>query len=155
MLGLNAQVLAESSGAGARSGEPSSVPSSGNGEGARASGASGERLESDSSFGEARVRTDGASDSAAFGGVSPSDAASRDAPRSTPAEETDALEEVRMAVEQLVIPHQESVELLPRDARLLAMQKELIEREYRLAFEECGEGNARRIRILHTYVESA
>ena len=54
-----------------------------------------------------------------------------------------------------MIPHQESVELLPRDARLLAMQKELIEREYRLAFEECGEGNARRIRILHTYVESA
>ena len=73
-------------------------------------------------------------------------------PRSIPAEETDALDEVRMAVEQLVIPHQEPVELLPRDARLLAMQKELIEREYRLEHEECGEGNARRIRILHTYV---
>ena len=60
-----------------------------------------------------------------------------------------------MAVEQLVIPHQEPVELLPRDARLLAMQKELIERESRLEHEECGEGNARRIRILHTYVKSA
>ena len=60
-----------------------------------------------------------------------------------------------MAVEQLVIPHQEPVELLPRGARLLAMQKALIEREYRLEVEECGEGDAKRIRILHTYVESA
>ena len=79
----------------------------------------------------------------------------RDAPRSASrsAEETDALEEVRMAVEQLVIPHQEPVELLPRGARLLAMQKALIEREYRLEVEECGEGDAKRIRILHTYVK--
>ena len=44
----------------------------------------------------------------------------------TPAEEADALEEVRMAVEQLVIPHQEAVELLPRDGRLMALQAELI-----------------------------
>ena len=71
----------------------------------------------------------------------------------TPAEETDALEEVRMAVEQLVIPHQEPVELLPRDRRLLKMQADLIANEYSLQYEECGEGNARRIRILHTYAE--
>ena len=71
---------------------------------------------------------------------------------STPAEETDAIEEVRMAVEQLVIPHQEPVELLPRDERLMAMQAALISGEYRLQYEECGEGAARRIRILHTYV---
>jgi hypothetical protein len=79
----------------------------------------------------------------------------RDAPRSASrsAEETDALEEVRMAVEQLVIPHQEPVELLPRSARLLAMQKALVEREYRLETEERGEGDAKRIRILHTYVK--
>ena len=70
---------------------------------------------------------------------------------STPAEEADALEEVRMAVEQLVIPHQEPVELLPRDERLMAMQAALISGEYRLQYEECGEGAARRIRILHTY----
>ena len=41
----------------------------------------------------------------------------------------------------------------PRGARLLAMQKALIEREYRLEVEECGEGDAKRIRILHTYVK--
>ena len=39
-------------------------------------------------------------------------------PGVTPADEVDALEEVRMAVEQLVIPHREPVELLPRDERL-------------------------------------
>ena len=71
------------------------------------------------------------------------------------AEETDALEEVRMAVEQLVIPHQEAVELLPRDSRLMRMQTALIAEEYRLQYEECGEGAARRIRILHTYADSA
>jgi len=68
-------------------------------------------------------------------------------------EEADALEEVRMAVEQLVIPHQEAVELLPRAARLMAMQAALIHAEYKLDFEECGEGTARRIRILHTYAK--
>jgi hypothetical protein len=57
-------------------------------------------------------------------------------------EEADALEEVRMAVE-----------LLPRAARLMAMQAALIHAEYKLDFEECGEGTARRIRILHTYAK--
>ena len=52
-----------------------------------------------------------------------------------------------MAVEQLVIPHQEPVELLPRGARLLAMQKALIEREYRLEVEEKRRGG----RQAHTH----
>lgn len=78
----------------------------------------------------------------------------RDASSVTPADEIDALEEVRMAVEQLVIPHQEPVELLPRDERLLRMQADLITEEYRLQYEECGEGNSRRIKILHTYIGS-
>lgn len=78
----------------------------------------------------------------------------RDVSSVTPADEIDALEEVRMAVEQLVIPHQEPVELLPRDERLLKMQADLITDEYRLQYEECGEGSSRRIKILHTYVGS-
>ena len=169
MLGLNAQVLAEASGGGARSvavpGAPSSTlgvspveNSSPRGEEASADASEGVsgRLERDSSFGASRAGTARVSaPPAVSGGASALGASARDSPRATPAEEADALEEVRMAVEQLVIPHQEPVELLPRDARLLAMQKELIEREYCLAFEECGEANARRIRILHTYVESA
>jgi hypothetical protein len=78
----------------------------------------------------------------------------RDVTSVTPADEIDALEEVRMAVEQLVIPHQEPVELLPRDERLLKMQADLITDEYRLQYEECGEGSSRRIKILHTYIGS-
>jgi hypothetical protein len=72
----------------------------------------------------------------------------------TPADEVDALEEVRMAVEQLVIPHREPVELLPRDERLRSMQAALITGEYRLTYETCGEGNSARIKILHTYIGS-
>ena len=72
----------------------------------------------------------------------------------TPADEVDALEEVRMAVEQLVIPHREPVELLPRDERLRGMQAALITGEYRLTYETCGEGNSARIKILHTYIGS-
>ena len=69
-------------------------------------------------------------------------------------DEVDALEEVRMAVEQLVIPHREPVELLPRDERLRGMQAALITGEYRLTYETCGEGNSARIKILHTYIGS-
>lgn len=145
MLGLNAHsALAESSGASAAAKGPAGVRTPAGTLGVSSlEGAGAERdgLEGDlPSFGP------NVSSSAGGGGARP---------RPIPAEETDALDEVRMAVEQLVIPHQEPVELLPRDARLLAMQKELIEREYRLEHEECGEGNARRIRILHTYVKSA
>ena len=48
---------------------------------------------------------------------------------------------------------EEPVELLPRDDRLMAMQAELISEEYRLEYEECGEGSAKRIKILHTYIQ--
>ena len=77
--------------------------------------------------------------------------ASASASTATPAEEADALEEVRMAIMHIVTPHQEPVELLPRDDRLRAMQGALISGEYRLAYEEIGEESARRIKILHTY----
>ena len=36
---------------------------------------------------------------------------------------------------------------------IMAMQAALIAAEYRLDFEQCGEGSARRIRILHTYAK--
>ena len=75
-------------------------------------------------------------------------------PTWTPAEEADALEEVRMAVEQLVIPHQEPVELLPRADRVRRMQAEVIQGEYRLKHEECGDGAAARIKILPSYVDA-
>ena len=51
---------------------------------------------------------------ASMAAVSSAQGTDRDASSVTPADEIDALEEVRMAVEQLVIPHQEPVELLPR-----------------------------------------
>mmetsp|Transcript_11167 Transcript_11167/g.44958 ORF Transcript_11167/g.44958 Transcript_11167/m.44958 type:complete len:751 (-) Transcript_11167:91-2343(-) len=91
---------------------------------------------------------------ASMAAVSSAQGTDRDASSVTPADEIDALEEVRMAVEQLVIPHQEPVELLPRDKRLLKMQADLITEEYRLQYEECGEGSSRRIKILHTYIGS-
>ena len=91
---------------------------------------------------------------ASMAAVSSAQGTDRDASSVTPADEIDALEEVRMAVEQLVIPHQEPVELLPRDERLLKMQADLITEEYRLQHEECGEGSSRRIKILHTYIGS-
>lgn len=69
---------------------------------------------------------------------------------SSSADETDALEEVRMAVEQLVIPHREPVELLPRSNRIIAMQQALVE-SYSLSHSAIGEGNERRLRIEYEY----
>jgi DNA polymerase III delta prime subunit len=66
------------------------------------------------------------------------------------ADETDALEEVRMAVEQLVIPHRESVELLPRSARIIEMQQALVD-TYMLNHSAVGEGTERRLRIEYEY----
>ena len=57
-----------------------------------------------------------------------------------------------MAVEQLVIPHQEPVELIPRADRVRRMQAEVIQGEYRLKHDECGDGAAARIKILPSYV---
>ena len=69
---------------------------------------------------------------------------------SSTADETDALEEVRMAVEQLVIPHREPVELLPRSNRIIAMQQALVD-TYSLSHSAIGEGNERRLRIEYEY----
>jgi len=66
------------------------------------------------------------------------------------ADETDALEEVRMAVEQLVIPHREPVELLPRSGRIIEMQQALVE-SYSLSHTAIGEGSERRLRIEYEY----
>jgi len=60
--------------------------------------------------------------------------------------EIDALEEARVAVEQIVIPKGQPVELLPRPASLREMQHELVER-YRLKSHSFGEEPFRRLRI--------
>ena len=57
-----------------------------------------------------------------------------------------AMEECRLAVEQLVIPQGQPVELLPRSAAIRRMQAELAAR-YRLASAEFGSGNQQRLRI--------
>jgi predicted RNA-binding protein Jag len=61
-------------------------------------------------------------------------------------DEIDALEEARLAVEQIVIPKRQPVELLPRSASLRKMQHELVER-YRLNSSSFGNEPNRRLRI--------
>jgi stage III sporulation protein SpoIIIAA len=61
-------------------------------------------------------------------------------------DELEALEEARLAVEQIVIPNGQPVELLPRSARIRKMQHELAE-HYRLKSTSCGEDPNRRLRI--------
>lgn len=61
-------------------------------------------------------------------------------------DEIDALEEARLAVEQIVIPKGQPVELLPRSAKLRKMQHELVE-HYRLKSNSFGEEPNRRLRI--------
>ncbi len=61
-------------------------------------------------------------------------------------EELAALEEARLAVEQVVIPKQQPVELLPRSSWLRKLQHELVER-YRLNSHSVGEEPDRRLRI--------
>ncbi|HEY9879316.1 MAG TPA: R3H domain-containing nucleic acid-binding protein [Leptolyngbyaceae cyanobacterium] len=60
--------------------------------------------------------------------------------------ELEALEEARLAVEQIVIPKGQPVELLPRSARIRKMQHELAE-HYRLKSLSFGEEPNRRLRI--------
>lgn len=66
--------------------------------------------------------------------------------RSGDEDEIEALEEARLAVEQIVIPKSQPVELLPRSARIRKMQHELAE-HYRLKSLSCGEEPNRRLRI--------
>ncbi len=61
-------------------------------------------------------------------------------------DEIEALEEARLAVEQIVIPKGQPVELLPRSAKVRKMQHELVE-HYRLNADSFGEEPNRRLRI--------
>jgi hypothetical protein len=61
-------------------------------------------------------------------------------------DEIEALEEARLAVEQIVIPKGQPVELLPRSASIRKMQHELIE-HYRLTSRSFGDEPNRRLRI--------
>jgi stage III sporulation protein SpoIIIAA len=61
-------------------------------------------------------------------------------------DELEALEEARLAVEQIVIPKGQPVELLPRSALIRKMQHELIE-HYRLTSRSFGDEPNRRLRI--------
>jgi stage III sporulation protein SpoIIIAA len=66
--------------------------------------------------------------------------------RSGADDEIEALEEARLAVEQIVIPKGQPVELLPRSAKVRKMQHELIE-HYRLQSSSFGDEPNRRLRI--------
>ncbi len=61
-------------------------------------------------------------------------------------DEIEALEEARLAVEQIVIPRGQPVELLPRTAIVRKMQHELVE-HYHLKSRSFGEEPNRRLRI--------
>ncbi|MBW4522720.1 MAG: AAA family ATPase [Scytolyngbya sp. HA4215-MV1] len=61
-------------------------------------------------------------------------------------DEIEALEEARLAVEQIVIPKGQPVELLPRSAYVRKMQHELVE-HYHLKSRSFGEEPNRRLRI--------
>ncbi|MEO1148614.1 MAG: R3H domain-containing nucleic acid-binding protein, partial [Cyanobacteria bacterium J06638_22] len=60
--------------------------------------------------------------------------------------ELEALEEARLAVEQIVLPKGQPVELLPRSSKVRKMQHELVE-HYRLKSSSFGEEPNRRLRI--------
>ncbi|KNA20588.1 hypothetical protein SOVF_051000 [Spinacia oleracea] len=71
-----------------------------------------------------------------------------DAPEGKPSlEELDALEEVRLAIEYIVIPGGEAVELLPRRSDIIARQLKLVE-SYHLAAENSGTELNPRLQIL-------
>ncbi|MGK7896854.1 MAG: R3H domain-containing nucleic acid-binding protein [Xenococcus sp. (in: cyanobacteria)] len=61
-------------------------------------------------------------------------------------DEIEALEEARLAVEQIVIPQGQPVELLPRSSKIRKMQHELVE-HYHLQSDSFGEEPNRRLRI--------
>ncbi|XP_027362977.1 uncharacterized protein ycf45 [Abrus precatorius] len=71
-----------------------------------------------------------------------------DEPKRKPSlEEIDALEEVRLAIEYIVIPGGEPVELLPRRSEIIARQLELVQ-SYQLAAENSGTEQNPRLQIL-------
>ncbi|OMO74838.1 hypothetical protein CCACVL1_16433 [Corchorus capsularis] len=62
-------------------------------------------------------------------------------------EKVDALEEARIAIEQVVIPKGEAAELLPRPPHIISLQIELLEK-YQLQSEKVGKGSDVWLRIL-------
>ncbi len=64
-------------------------------------------------------------------------------------DELEALEEARLAIEQIVLPKCQPVELLPRSPKVRGMQHELIE-HYHLRSNSFGEEPNRRLRIYPT-----
>lgn len=71
-----------------------------------------------------------------------------DEPKHKPSlEEIDALEEVRLAIEYIVIPGGEAVELLPRRSEIIDRQIELVQ-SYQLAAEKSGTDQNTRLQIL-------
>ncbi|XP_074290251.1 protein SEEDLING PLASTID DEVELOPMENT 1 [Silene latifolia] len=70
--------------------------------------------------------------------------------RLNPSERTDALEEARIAIEELVIPEGETVELLPRPSYIVLLQAKLA-RKYHLQSEILGTEPDARLRILPLY----
>ncbi|KZV20221.1 hypothetical protein F511_01078 [Dorcoceras hygrometricum] len=67
--------------------------------------------------------------------------------RTNESEKIDALEEARIAIEQVVIPKGEPVDLLPRPSNILLLQKDLI-RKYKLPSERVESETGVRMRIL-------
>ncbi|MGY4589612.1 stage III sporulation protein SpoIIIAA/predicted RNA-binding protein Jag [Thermostichus sp. MS-CIW-40] len=66
--------------------------------------------------------------------------------RASSGDETEALEEARLAVEQIVIPKSQPVELLPRSPLIRKLQHQLVE-HYHLRAQSFGEEPNRRLRI--------
>ncbi|XBI35536.1 hypothetical protein VPH35_121204 [Triticum aestivum] len=67
-------------------------------------------------------------------------------------EETDALEEARLAVEQVVIPKGESVQLLPRPSTIISSQVNLVE-SFNLKWEVTGKEPNACLRILPQFAD--
>ncbi|XP_006852501.2 uncharacterized protein ycf45 [Amborella trichopoda] len=65
-------------------------------------------------------------------------------------EEVDALEETRLAIEDVVIPKGQIVELLPRSPNIIALQMDLIQ-NHQLHYEKVGEDPNLKLRIFPYY----
>ncbi|CAA7402574.1 unnamed protein product [Spirodela intermedia] len=68
-------------------------------------------------------------------------------------EKVDALEEARLAIEQVVIPKRRSVDLLPRPSHIIVAQMGFIG-EYKLLCEKVGQEPNIHLRILPTHTET-
>ncbi|XP_057856494.2 protein SEEDLING PLASTID DEVELOPMENT 1 isoform X2 [Cryptomeria japonica] len=75
------------------------------------------------------------------------------ADRRNSSEEIDALEEVRLAIEDIVIPKGQPVELLPRCSEIIALQMKLVN-DYKLTAEKAGTETNSRLRVLPLHASS-